>query len=126
MHAKGASTDRAGFLDQKKFNTISGPEVLDGQNVAITAPTDPGLQSTLSGGVNAAGQRRRRNANSMPRLRGSSKRSGIFGNRRASVPTTTFGIIPVVTDEIKAKIRKEQVRHLKAQHAKIDDSARFL
>jgi hypothetical protein len=123
LHAKGASTDRTDFLaEQTKYATLSaGPEARSTEHVAVTAPTDPGMQSTLSGGVKG-GRRRKGSVHSMPRPRDSSKGRSLFGGgRRTSMPNPRFGILPVVTAEAKAQIRKEQVQRLRAQYLKIDD-----
>ena len=67
----------------------------------------------------------RRNLNSMPRLGFGRSRSRI-NLTRAETARAKFGVIPILTDEMKIKWRAEKITQLKLQNQRPDEADRFL
>jgi hypothetical protein len=86
--------------------------------------------NSLQSGAKTAQIKMKRNANSLPRMGGTSytaRRMGSKGRNEGLLSTkNTFGIIPTLTTEMKQSHRNDYIKRLKQMRSKDEDADRFL
>jgi len=88
------------------------------------------IVDSLNSGAKTAKQMKR-NANSLPRMGGTSYTTRRFGSTKRGggdmlVTKNTFGIIPTLTNEMKQSQRNDYIKRLKLMRNKDEDADRFL
>ena len=88
------------------------------------------VDNSLQSGAKTAQNKLKRNANSVPRMGGTSytTRRGGSTKRNGEMLSTknTFGIIPTLTTEMKQTHRNDYIKRLKLMQNKDEDADRFL